>query len=115
MNRGWRNETGNGTLLVLNDPNDLERIGHCWMEGRLKLGDVVLCFDHSGDCFNDYILIEVFHNGIRGIPESKFGAYTLGTETKWQPSNKEYHLLLAGENVLNGIKEHPLHKEIFGK
>lgn len=84
------------------------------MRGRLRRGDVVLCGKHSGDCFNTYILCEVLGNGVRGIPGSRFGAYTMGVPTGWQPTDREYHLLMAGEFVGGGLETHPLHMEVHG-
>jgi hypothetical protein len=88
-----------GLVLTLSE-NDLERVGNCWMRGRLRAGDVVMCMEHSGDCFWNYALLECFANGYRLIAGSKFGAYTLGTPHEWQPTTREFHLLMAGESVL---------------
>ena len=112
----WNEGNSIGTMYVLEE-KDLSRIGHSWMEGRLRAGDVVLCTAHSGDYFNDYILIDVYSNGINAILGASFGAYTMGTPTQWQPSAREYHLLLAGERVNinareNPLGEHPLYIEL---
>lgn len=107
----WRNGNSIGTMYIL-DEADLSRVGDCWMAGRLHAGDVVLCTTHSGDCFNDYVLIRPFYNGLEAILGATFGAYVFGTELDWQPSAREYHLLLAGEMVRNGINEHPLYAEL---
>jgi hypothetical protein len=108
---GWGVGNSIGKLYIL-DENDLSRVGDCWMKGRLHVGDVVLCTAHSGDCFNDYVLIRSFHNGLEAILGATFGAYVFGTELDWQPSDKEYHLLLAGGMVRNGINQHPLSTEL---
>jgi hypothetical protein len=80
-------------------PEDFGRVGCCWMAGRLKDGDLVLCVAHSGDCFFDYILIYEYANGIEGIPGSSFGAYTLGSKVDYTPSAKACAMLKRGEFV----------------
>ncbi len=77
---------------------DNDRLGNCWMAGRIKNGDLALCVQHSGDCFYDYILVKELGNGLRGLPGAAFGAYTCGEFQKEVP-NRVYHLLAAGEFV----------------
>ena len=72
------------------------------MVGRLMVDDLALCAAHSGDCFYDYILVKEYTNGLRGIPESKFGSYALGKEESVELTAREFHLLMAGEFVENG-------------
>lgn len=108
----WRDGNSIGTLYTL-EKNDLSRIGDCWLKGRLRAGDVILCVAHSGDCFNDYVLINPFLNGLNAILGSEFGAYVLGKKLNWQPSKKEYHLLMAGKTLLtNNVERHPLSIEL---
>lgn len=97
MDRPWGSGASIGTMYKLSK-KDLDRVGSCWMSGRLMVGDLVLCIRHSGDCFYDYILVEEGANFYEGIPGSEFGSYTLGTKVK-EFSNKEYHLLAAGETI----------------
>ena len=109
-NRRWRTGGHRPGLVVLVGSGDLSRVGNCWMKGRLRQGDVAMCLQHRGDCFWDYALlrsspIEILVDSndrflYRLIRESEFGAYTLGTPyERWQPTEREYHLLLAGESV----------------
>jgi hypothetical protein len=47
-----------------------------------------------------YALLQVYANGWRLIPESKFGAYVCGTGVYGlELTAREYHLLAAGEFV----------------
>ena len=94
--RNWRDGGDIGSVYVL-DEHALSRVGDCWLKDRLKVGDVVLCVALSGDCFNNYVLLRIFYNGLMIIPESKFGAYVFSGKTVWQPSKKEFCLLLAEE------------------
>lgn len=107
----WRKGNEEGCLYILNK-NDLSRIGSSWMKGRLKIGDIVMSLKHSGDCFDDYILIHRYHNGLRAIPGSEFGAYSMGEKLKWKPTKREFHMLMAGEDVRNGVERHKLSEEI---
>lgn len=62
---------------------DLSRLGHVAMRGRMKVGDVVVATKHSGDCFWDYVLVS-FSQGANGgvwLRVEKVGAisgYALG-------------------------------------
>lgn len=53
----------------------LIRIGSCFFSGRLLEKDLVLCVEHTGDCFQDYIFIQEFSNGLKGLPDYRFGSY----------------------------------------
>lgn len=92
-------------MLVSLSPKDFSRVGHCWMRDRLLDGDLAMVLSHAGDAFWDYVLVEhgswIRHgkenrHGYRLIGESRFGAYVLGTPFKYQPTEREYHLLVAG-------------------
>ena len=108
----WRSGNLVGRIYHLSE-RDIERIGHCWMEDRLLVGDICLCIEHSGDCFYDYILLDVISNQIMGLPESMFGAYCFeGPPLKWKPTQKEFHLLNAGERLYSELSKHPLTAEI---
>lgn len=111
--KNWRSGNEIKKMYILNE-HDLSRIGNCWMEGRLLINDIILCVDHTGDCFNNYVLIYPFMNGIKAILESKFGAYQLGTKLNWQPSETEYYKLLADEDIIiNPDHFHPLYEELI--
>jgi hypothetical protein len=97
--RDWGTGATIGAMYRVRDTRQLSRVGHCWMAGRLKVGDLLLCVGHSGDCFFNYILVEECANGLKGIPESRFGAYVLGELIPLRPTAREFHLLAAGEFV----------------
>ena len=95
-----------GSIYEVRAKYDLSRVGSHWMSGRLKLGDWLVCYRHSGDCFYDYKLV---HNntccGATGRRLVKaladVPAYTLGREIhKLNP--KQLNLLLEGGAVRLG-------------
>lgn len=47
------------------------------INNRLKEGNFVLCLEHSGDCFYDYIKLLVTPCGVRGIKSCQFGSFAL--------------------------------------
>lgn len=91
---------------------DLERVGYCWMKGRLLVDDLVMPIDQSGDCFFTYLLIEGGRmrgmstvnaegkHSYKAVAGVTFGAYALGTLHDEQPTEREYHLLRAGESTV---------------
>ena len=108
--RSWRGGHHPGLVLrVLEDDN--RRVGDCWMRGRLKHNDVIMCLEHAGDCFYNYVLVRPNKNPNESIVNvdgkqvyqliegSRFGAYELGLPHTWQPTAREFHLLMAGEMV----------------
>lgn len=108
------------TIYVLTE-EDLGRVGNCWMQDRLFVGDLVTPIQLSGDCFYYYQLIEGGDAGSRGTTKGHlrhtsvnngkglhcynickgavFGAYAMGTPFEFQPTEREWHLLMAGEHV----------------
>jgi hypothetical protein len=102
MSERWRGGANIGALYRVADERDLARVGNCWMSGRLRVGDLLLCLAHSGDCFYDYMLVKEYDNGLEGIPRSKFGAYVLGEPSSPRLTSRQYHLLAAGEFVKFG-------------
>jgi hypothetical protein len=66
-----------GRLWRVKNPNTV-RIGDCFLKGRLKTGDLFLCIEHSGDCFQDYIYVKEFGNGIQCQAKWNFGSYGIG-------------------------------------
>lgn len=99
MNRDWREGAELGALYRITDSTDRGRVGCCWMAGRLRVGDTMLCVRHSGDCFYQYILVEVLGNGIRGIPQSEFGAYVFGDRVDLALTPEEIAALKNGQFV----------------
>ena len=72
------------------------------------IGSLVLCHEHSGDCFNEFLPLERAEDGrIRPVPEWSFGAYTLNPDDLITTiPRREFHLLLAGETVILDIPGH---------
>jgi hypothetical protein len=101
--RDWGGSAVPGVLYRVRHEADTQRVGHCWMRGRLKAGDLVLCMAHAGDHFYDYILVEEYANGLKGLPNSRFGAYQLGERDKIELTAREFHLLAAGEFINRGL------------
>jgi hypothetical protein len=66
-----------GKLWKIKDPATF-KVGNCFLNGRLMEGDIFLCVRHSGDCFQDYIIVEESSNRFRGKPEFRFGSYGVG-------------------------------------
>ncbi len=95
----WGGGASIGQLYQFKDEHDLKRMGSCWMAGRVRIGDVALCLQHSGDCFHTYILMERYANGLKGIPGARFGACTFGEQLMPRLSERAFHLLAAGEFV----------------
>ena len=79
----WHANNSTGDVFRVEHPVVASRrIGDCWMRGRLKKGDLVLCVDHTGDGFHDYILLEVGMNFIKAVSGSRFGAYGMAGSQK---------------------------------
>lgn len=103
FNRSWGEGAIIGKLYRLVESADLDRVGHCSMRGNLKINDLILCIKHAGDCFYNYILIKEFEKGLKSIPKSEFGAYTIGIPVNIKLTDKEFHLLCAGEFISKTI------------
>lgn len=107
----WRSGGHRPGLILVIGEQDLSRLGHVWMQGRLLVGDLIMCLRRSGDCFWQYCLVghrhpldpfcspECYGRGYRLMPFTEFGAYVLGTPYVYQPSEREFHLLMAGERI----------------
>lgn len=95
MNRQWGRGNTKMGVYIYNEAEHRRRMGSCkWLP---KTGDLVVCCDHAGDCFNDYIAIRKQPNGMYKVV-GEFGAYTFG-EMEKKLDKREYHLLMAGEEV----------------
>ena len=66
-----------GVLWRIRDPDSV-RIGHCFMRGRLRAGDLWLGVAHTGDCFQTYMHVEEYANGWLAFAERTFGSYGIG-------------------------------------
>ena len=81
-----------------------DTVGICWASGRLKPGDIILCDELSGDCFYRFYLVDYLKYANRNGVEMKlipypFGAYAMKAKKLDGLTEKEYHLLRAGEKV----------------
>lgn len=94
----WKGGALVGALYRVATKGDLMRVGNSWMKGRVRIGDLLLCVEHTGDGFFDYMLVNEYEYGLKAIPESRFGAYALGDRGP-EISGREYHLLLDGRMV----------------
>jgi hypothetical protein len=116
FDRPWQTGAHVGQVVALS-ARDNARIGHCWMRGRLRDGDLAIVVRHSGDGFWTYRLLEggahctnghtpgvAAYSVCRG---SDFGAYVCGIPTELQPTERQMHLLLAGESVSIGVLAPP--------
>lgn len=88
-----RNQVADRTVVLYKD-EDKHRIGHC--NFKPQNNDICIATGHSGDCFNDYIVIRMESGKLKKIGE--FSAYTFGT-TLGQIEEEKYHLLLANQKV----------------
>lgn len=90
-----------GGVYQLKTHKDVEsvngRMGDCWMKGRLKRGDLLLCTQNSGDHFYSYILLRQYSNGWQGIPGAEFGAYDFTVDPVHKVDNATRELLAAGK------------------
>jgi len=66
-----------GIVWRINDPKTV-RVGSCFLAGRLKKGDLFLCTEHSGDCFQTYVYVEEYDNCYVLHEEWSFGSYGKG-------------------------------------
>jgi len=88
-----------GNLWRIKDPHSIQ-IGNCFLAGRLKAGDLFLCTGHSGDCFQHYIYVEEYSNGLRGHPKWNFGSYGIGdAELVYELKKSQAALLEEGELI----------------
>jgi len=114
MPRGWGHGSHHPGLILRISQADFERVGDCWMNGRLLEDDLIMCLEHSGDCFYDYVLLDhgwllnggefAGRPGYRLIMESRFGAYVLGVPFEYQATTKEFHQLMAGQDSTLGVQ-----------
>jgi len=95
--RGERHPTGLvGRIFVIRRPSTVH-VGNCFMAGRLRVGDVVLCTGHGGDCFQGYRFLQVYANCL--LPtEYTFSSYGIGDAyRKWVCSPDELVRLRTAE------------------
>ena len=92
----------------MNDWRGGNLIGAVYMvePSRLGLGKflprqntLALCVEHSGDCFYDYVPLRVHRRWIVADLENTFGSYIFSKESSLKLTNREFHLLLAGEKL----------------
>ncbi len=73
---------------------DIARLGHCAVP---KVGDLLLCVAHTGDCFYNYLIIKN-RRGEFYAPGKEVCGYALGKKIK-PLTKRQFHLLLAGETI----------------
>jgi hypothetical protein len=115
----WRSSQAVGQVRVVGE-RDLNRVGNCWMQGRLRVGDVIAVLALSGDCFWTYQLLEggdhvsipngycpktgrlqMISGAYRIAKGATFGAYEIGTLLDAQPTPREWLDLLEGERSVH--------------
>jgi hypothetical protein len=87
-----------GNLFRIKTPESV-RVGNCFMSGRLKQGDLWLCTNHSGDCFQTYIYVEEYANCLIGNPALNFGSYGIGDSESVDLASGEFEILKGGGRV----------------
>ena len=87
-----------GNVWRIKDPKSVG-VGDCFLDGRLKKGDLFICTGHSGDCFQDYMYIEEYANCLIGKPEWNFGSYGIGDAEKVNITTEEFGILKNGGRV----------------
>lgn len=99
MSMSWGGSAEIGGIYRIR-PEDHQRVGHCWMKGRLKDDDLCLCVEHSGDSFYTYMLMEFIGNGFKAIVNSEFGAYQFsGDPLKIKISKDDFSNLIKGNFI----------------
>ena len=77
-NRGQRHPRGLvNNIWRIKDPETV-RMGHCFLKGRIKEGDLFMCIKHSGDCFQTYCFVEEYSNCLIVKERWSFGSYGIG-------------------------------------
>jgi len=104
-NRGGRHPHGMvGVLWQINNPDSVY-VGDCFLKGRLKKGDLFLCTGHTGDCFQDYMFVKEYGNGLKAFPEWTFGSYGIGDSTKFKLFEGELELLKNGKMAYRNFNQ----------
>lgn len=98
-----RNMVGN--LYRIKNPDSV-RIGNCFLEGRLKKGDLFLCTQHSGDCFQSYIYVKEYSDCLESRPQWSFGSYGIGDSEIIELKDGEFDILKGGGRVERTGKQH---------
>lgn len=87
-----------GSLWRINNPASVH-IGNCFLGGRLKKGDLFLCIEHSGDCFQTYIYIKEYSNCLESEPKWDFGSYGIGDATRIEITPEDFEVLKKGGHI----------------
>jgi hypothetical protein len=93
----WYGSNEIGALYVIGQ-DELHRIGNCPNKNLVSPGDVALCTGHSGDGFNDYVLVDVQPDSVRARYGTNFGAYDL-RNCLMELSDKERKDILKGKTI----------------
>lgn len=95
MKGAWTPGNRSQSLYRYCDKEHQDRMGYC--KYLPNDGDLCLCVGHTGDCFDDYVVLWVDDDGLYSVLY-EFSAYKFGEEI-CNLSNRAFHLLLAGESL----------------
>ena len=84
-----------GKLWRINDPKTV-RVGDCFLNGRLLKGDLFLCLEHSGDCFQTYAYVAEYANRYELRRKCRLGSYGIGDAIALPLTETEAESLLDG-------------------
>jgi len=87
-----------GNLYRIRDPKTVS-VGNCFLNGRLKEGDLFICTNHSGDCFQDYMYVHEYGNCLVGEPRWTFGSYGIGNSEIVELKEGKFGILATGGRV----------------
>lgn len=87
-----------GNLYRIKNPKSV-RVGNCFLSGRLKKGDLFLCTNHSGDCFQNYIYVNEYANCLVSESRWSFGSYGIGDSEIVKLNEGEFDILKNGGRV----------------
>lgn len=91
----WNKGNNKREVYLYNDSEHKNRMGSCeWLPSD---GDLCVCIEPSGDCFDRYVAMRKQPDGSYQ-KVGKFGAYAFGDSCGELPE-REFHLLQAGENI----------------
>jgi hypothetical protein len=108
--RRANNSVKNGSVFLYDEKRDKERLGGN-QESKVEDGDICVAFRHSGDYFNDYMVIKKENGKFKKV--GGFSSYVFG-ECLTEINEKDFYQLLGEQKVkidyLDGLSE--ISKEI---
>ena len=105
-----------GKLWRINDPTTI-RIGDCFLNGRIRKGDLFLCTEHAGDCFQNYVYIKEYDNCLKPEFDYSFGSYGIGDATELGSIGNLVDTLMKGDTFYlskdtESISELPYYEQL---